>query len=98
MEKQRSPAVSVETIAELSKLYLSPQEKEELERNLEDIIQWVGRLREIDTSYAPAMVPGAALANVFREDTLGESLDRELLLSNAPKKREEYIFVPQVIE
>ena len=38
------------------------------------------------------------IKNVFREDVVKPSLDRELALSNAPLKEDGYFKVPKIIE
>ena len=38
------------------------------------------------------------LQNVWREDTVRPSVNRDLLLENAAAKQDGYIFVPQVVE
>ena len=38
------------------------------------------------------------LVNVYREDDLGDSLDRDVALANAPQTDGEYFLVPKILD
>ncbi len=96
--KQQRPKIDVENVANLSKLLLSPEEKEAMARDMEEIVEFANQLQAIDTGNIPVTAHVAKLKNVFREDVPQNSYSRELLLGNAPEQRDGCVFVPQVVE
>ncbi|MFA5527303.1 MAG: aspartate--tRNA ligase [Peptostreptococcales bacterium] len=88
----------VEYVANLAKLTLSADEKEGLTRDLADIIRFADRLNDLDTKGIEPTAHVMPIQNVFREDILEASFDRDVLLSNAPSKEDGCIFVPKVVE
>jgi len=77
---------------------------------LNSILEYVDRLNQLDTSGVPPMaqvsdrygVPAKSGTTRFeyamRADELGECLDRELALANAPESDGTFFKVPKVIE
>lgn len=96
--KKRKPEIDVENVANLSKLLLSPAEKEAMAKDMEEIVNFANQLQAIDTENIPVTAHAAKLKNVFREDTPQTPFDRDLLLRNAPERHDGCIFVPQVVE
>lgn len=87
----------VEHIANLAKLSLSEDEKIEYSKQLGDILEYVEKLNELDTSDVEPLSHVMEVTNAFREDEPGESLPREEALANAPKSDGEFFVVPKVI-
>ena len=79
---------------------LSPDEatKERLVRELGEILAYMDKLNELDTSNIEPTMHALQLTNVFRDDKVGTSLDRETALMNAPKADEEYFLVPRILD
>ena len=98
VQKRQRPKIDVENVANLSKLLLSPEEKEAAAKNMEEIVEFANQLQAIDTENIPAAAHTAKLTNVFREDIPRQSCPRELLLENAPEQHDGCVFVPQVVE
>lgn len=73
-------------VAKLGKLNLAEKEIEKFTQNLSDIVGWADRLNEIDVSGVSPTAAILPLQNVFREDKIAESLDRDKILQNAPEK------------
>lgn len=90
-----------ETIQELSRLCridCSEEEQESLLEDLKKILNHIEQLQQIDTENVPAcnhILEG--MANVMREDCIGELLSRESFLANAPSHVGGMIRVPSVI-
>ena len=61
-------------------------------------LAFADQLAKIDTEGVEPMAHIGGLQNVWREDTVRPSVNRDLLLENAPAKQDGYIFVPQVVE
>ena len=98
VQKRQRPKIDVENVANLSKLLLSPEEKEAAAKDMEEIVEFANQLQAIDTENIPAAAHTAKLTNVFREDIPQTSCPRELLLDNAPEQHDGCVFVPQVVE
>ncbi|MDR0503822.1 MAG: Asp-tRNA(Asn)/Glu-tRNA(Gln) amidotransferase subunit GatC [Treponema sp.] len=91
-------------LEDLSCLTLSCAEKDRLSADLQKILDYFSRLNELDTEgvqelnhpwdfRASAGNPGA-----FRDDTVCPSLERGLLLKNAPLKNDEMFIAPKTVE
>jgi aspartyl-tRNA(Asn)/glutamyl-tRNA(Gln) amidotransferase subunit C len=93
---------SVETIEHISKLALidlEEDEKEELAKQLKNIIDHFKRLEDIDTSEVePTRHPIEGLKNVFREDKVGTSLSNEEALKNAKHTKDGYFKAPRILK
>lgn len=90
--------LDVQKVAELSMLDISPAEEADMREGLRSMVEFADLLNQINTDNVAPMAHIAALQNVWREDVVRTSYDRDLLLENAPAKEDGYIFVPQVVE
>jgi len=97
----------VERVAELAHLELAPEETESMLRDLNAILDYVAELNELDTaSVAPLAQasellsePGnAATATASRADQVQPSLDRAVVMTQAPETDKAFFKVPKVIE
>lgn len=84
-------------IAELAHLKLREDEIEKFEKELNQILEYVDKLNEIDTSNVEALSHPLLTLNIFREDKVEKSISREEALKNAPESTEEFFRVPKVI-
>ena len=84
-------------VAELARLSLGPEEIELFTRQLNDILAYMEKLQELDTTGVPPMAHILPVANAFREDQVTASLERELSLKNAPSREDGAFLVPRVI-
>ncbi len=89
---------TIEHVAGLARLNLTPEEKETLTKEMAGIISYVDKLNELDTSNVQPTSHVLPIRNVFREDVSGDSYDREVILSNAPAKEDGCFKVPKVVE
>jgi aspartyl-tRNA(Asn)/glutamyl-tRNA(Gln) amidotransferase subunit C len=93
----------VERVAELAHLELTPEETPRMLNDLNAILDYVAELNELDTTgIAPLaqvseLLDGAG-AGVLRQDRLQPSLDRAVVLSQAPEADAAFFKVPKVIE
>lgn len=88
----------VRHIASLAKLKLSEEEVKKFSTELGQITEFVETLKEVDVSSVSPTAYIVDKTNVFREDELKPSFDRELILKNAPSKDAGCISVPKVVE
>jgi aspartyl-tRNA(Asn)/glutamyl-tRNA(Gln) amidotransferase subunit C len=93
--------IKIETIqkmAHLSRLELTPAEEIVLAAEAEKILDWMNQLNEIDTSDVEPLLHMHSNSNVFREDIAKHTITKEEGLFNAPQKIKDYFTVPKVIE
>jgi aspartyl-tRNA(Asn)/glutamyl-tRNA(Gln) amidotransferase subunit C len=89
----------VEHVALLSRIGGMTQEQiKRTTHQLDDILRYVEKLNELDTTGVEPLLHPLSLTNVFREDTPSESLDRDESLRNAPRQRAGFFEVPRVIQ
>ncbi|MDP4095114.1 MAG: Asp-tRNA(Asn)/Glu-tRNA(Gln) amidotransferase subunit GatC [Bacillota bacterium] len=88
----------IEHIADLARLNLSEAEKEKLTIEMANIVAYVDKLNELDTTDVPPTSHVKPVHNIFREDIAGKSYDRDKILANAPSHEEGCFKVPKVVE
>jgi aspartyl-tRNA(Asn)/glutamyl-tRNA(Gln) amidotransferase subunit C len=88
----------VTKVADLARLELSNGEKLRLTHHLNDILVQFARLQELDTDGVQPTAHSIPRRNVFRQDTVRESLSRDDATANAPERRDGNFIVPQVVE
>ena len=88
----------IQTVASLSRLKIYPDESAKILSQLNDILNYIENLNSIDTTNIEPTTYALPMQNVFREDKVKPSLERELALSNAPLKEDGYFKVPRVLE
>lgn len=84
-------------VAELARLRLEPAEVELFTRQLNDILAYVAKLQELDTTDVTPMAHVIPVFNAFREDEVKPGLDRDQALKNAPAREEGSLVVPRII-
>jgi aspartyl-tRNA(Asn)/glutamyl-tRNA(Gln) amidotransferase subunit C len=92
----------VQRVAELAHLELAPEETGTMLRDLNAILDYVAELNELDTSNVAPLaqmseLEGGAVAGL-RVDELRPSLDRAVVMSQAPETDGVFFKVPKVIE
>lgn len=88
----------VQYIASLARLRFSEDEVVRLAKEMSDILAYVEKLNELDTTAVPPMSHVLDLHNVTREDRVEQRITREDALRNAPDADSEYFRAPKVIE
>lgn len=88
----------VEYVAKLARLEVAETERDRFTAQLNDILLYIDKLNELDTTGVRPMTHAIAVTNAFREDTVLESLGSERALANAPDARGEFFRVPKVID
>ncbi len=64
---------------------------------LNQILLYMEKLNELDTSRVKPTYHALELTNVFRMDEIKASLNKQKTLANAPKKDKDMVVVPRVI-
>ncbi|TCK92888.1 aspartyl/glutamyl-tRNA(Asn/Gln) amidotransferase subunit C [Natranaerovirga hydrolytica] len=88
----------VEHVANLARLNLTEEEKEQMTKDMEAIIGFADQLNDLDIETIDPTAHVIPMQNVFREDIKKESLNRDELLKNAPSKQNGCFSVPKIVE
>ncbi|KUK98005.1 MAG: Aspartyl/glutamyl-tRNA(Asn/Gln) amidotransferase subunit C [Atribacteria bacterium 34_868] len=89
----------VEYVAKLAKLELSEEQKELFSKQLNDILSFFAKLKELDTEQIePAFHSHITHStNHFHEDIPKPSLAQEVVLNLTEHKQDGYIQVPKIL-
>lgn len=89
-------------VAELAYLDLSEEELETYRRQIDEILEYIGKLNELDTSsvepMAQVLTDDQAADTTMREDLVVPCAVGQDVLSQAPDPEPPYFRVPKVIE
>ena len=88
----------VEYVAGLAHLELDEDTKQRLVGELGEILSYMDKLNELDTAGIEPTMHVLEMTNVYRDDEVQPSLDRDAALANAPKDDGEYFLVPKILE
>ncbi len=85
-------------LEDLSRLTLSKEEEEKAKVDLEKILSYIDKLNELDTTDVEAISHPFAFTNNFRDDVTVDSTDRDIILANAPMKKDGCFKVPKTVD
>jgi aspartyl-tRNA(Asn)/glutamyl-tRNA(Gln) amidotransferase subunit C len=88
----------VEHVAQLARLALSDEEKQRLTEQLNAILTYMEQLGEVPTEGVEPTAHVLDLVNVFRDDTVHQSLSADAALTNAPETAHHFFVVPRIVE
>jgi len=88
---------SVRHIAHLANLEFSDNELEIFARQLNDILGYIDKLNELDTTRIEPTSHISRMEQAFREDRVFPSLEVGRALANAPESKDGHFTVPKVI-
>lgn len=88
----------ISRLEHLARLELSVEERQRIQKDLNEILAMVAKLEELDTENVEPLVYLSEEANVLRKDEIKNQVDRDDALSNAPDKDEQYFRLPKVID
>jgi aspartyl-tRNA(Asn)/glutamyl-tRNA(Gln) amidotransferase subunit C len=89
---------TVEKIAHLARLELTDVEKERSIEELSEILSFMAKLNELDTTGVEPLIYMNNSVNVLRVDEVIQEMTREEALKNAPLKTDQYFKVSKVIQ
>jgi len=92
-----SDSIDVTYVADLARLRLSSEEIATFQKQLSDVLGYVGQLAEVDVSQI-SLLGEADLKNRLRADEVRPSLSVAEALANAPAQNNNLIVVPRMIE
>jgi aspartyl-tRNA(Asn)/glutamyl-tRNA(Gln) amidotransferase subunit C len=83
-------------LAHLAQLEVDAHNEAVLLEDLNKIVTWTEKLKEVDTAGVNPLVTMASEHNIFQEDIPQKPLAHDKGLANAPSKDSNYFRVPQV--
>lgn len=89
---------TIEYVALLAKLSLSPEEKERAKADMEEMLDYIDMLGELNTDGVEPMTHVFPVQNVFREDIVENGDQREAMLSGAPEEEDGQYVVPKTVD
>jgi aspartyl-tRNA(Asn)/glutamyl-tRNA(Gln) amidotransferase subunit C len=91
-------ADTVAKVAELARLALTADEREQMVRQLSAILDYVDLLRRVPTDGVEPLAHPLPVQNVFRPDEPAPSLPVDAALANAPDRQGDFFGVPAVLD
>jgi aspartyl-tRNA(Asn)/glutamyl-tRNA(Gln) amidotransferase subunit C len=88
----------VQHVARLARLALTDEELERMREQLDVILAYIDKLRELDGEGVEPTSHAVPLVNVMRDDEVAPCLSQEAALANAPDRAGELFRVPRIIE
>ena len=93
-----SSDLDVAYVARLARINLTNDEAKIFQKQLDNVLEYVEKLRQVDVTGVDATVDALPLFDVFREDAPCEWFTSEQALSNAPRQANGLFIVPRVVE
>jgi aspartyl-tRNA(Asn)/glutamyl-tRNA(Gln) amidotransferase subunit C len=90
--------LDVAYVARLARINLTEDEVKFFQKQLDDVLNYVEKLREVDVSGAEAAAHALPAFNVFRDDAPRDWFTAEEALGNAPRQANGLFVVPKVVE
>ena len=87
---------TLEKIADEARLELDQESAQEMHKDINQILDWIEKLQEIDTTGIEPLISMSQEGNKLREDEVVTPPSQEVVLCNAPQKDSDYFKVPKV--
>ena len=85
-------------VAHLARLELTPQEESHLGGQLDSILEYVAKLKELDVTGVEPTAHAVPMVNVTRLDEARPGLTNEEAMRNAPAAANGLFLVPKIVE
>lgn len=86
---------TIEYVGILAQLELSPEEKVQARKDMTDMLNYVNKLNELDTTDVEPMSHTFRVSNVMRDDVVTNGDDQQNMLKNAPERSDDAYIVPK---
>jgi len=90
--------MDLQQVVTLARIELTPEEQERLGPQLEEILKYVEKLKELDVERIEPMAHAVPLTNVTRADETRPSLPHNEAMQNAPRTANGPFIVPKIVE
>lgn len=87
----------VDKIADLARLELTKAERQQFQRQLSAILDYVAMLEELDTQNVPPTAQAVPQQNIWREDVIQPSLPSEDVFYNATQHENQQFKIQSVL-
>lgn len=84
-------------IAKLANLNLSKEEIEKYTDDMTEILGFANMINSVNTDNVSETIAANEKYNVFRKDEIVQTVDKDVLLQNAPSKDDGMFIIPKVI-
>lgn len=92
------PKIDIEHVARLARLDLSEPEKERMRSQLDAILTYIDKLRQLNTDDVEPTSHAIPMVNVMREDEVRPCFPTGEMLANAPERESDFVRVPRILE
>ena len=93
-----APQLDIKDVAHLARLQLTPDEEAQLGAQLDGILGYIEKLKELDVTGVEPTAHAVPLVNVTRPDEIRPSLPHDDALRNAPAQANGLFMVPKIVE
>ena len=90
--------LDVAYVARLARINLTEEEAKVFQKQLDDVLNYVEKLRQLDVTGVDVAAHGLPVFNVFRADAPRDWFTAKQALSNAPRQANGLFVVPKVVE
>jgi aspartyl-tRNA(Asn)/glutamyl-tRNA(Gln) amidotransferase subunit C len=90
--------IDIEHVANLARLDLTAEERQQLAAQLGQILEHAATVGEVTAADVPPTASPIPRANVYREDVVEPSLPVDEALRNAPERESDRFRVPRIAE
>ncbi len=91
-------AALIDQLSHLARLTIKPEEKEKLQQDMQQMIGFIEKLQELDTTGIEPLVHLTEEINQLRDDEVKGTVSRAEALQNAALKNDTFFMVPKVIK
>ena len=93
-----SSDLDVAYVARLARINLTEEEAKVFQKQLDDVLKYVEKLRQLDVTGIDTAAHALPITNVFRDDAPRDWFTAEQALTNAPRQANGLFVVPKVVE
>jgi aspartyl-tRNA(Asn)/glutamyl-tRNA(Gln) amidotransferase subunit C len=90
--------IDIKYVAHLARLHLTPDEEKKLGAQLDGILGYIEKLKELDVTGVEPTAHAVPLVNITRPDEVRPSLPHDDALRNAPAQANGLFMVPKIVE
>jgi aspartyl-tRNA(Asn)/glutamyl-tRNA(Gln) amidotransferase subunit C len=95
---EANEGMDVGYVAHLARINLTAEETTLFQGQLNQVLHYVEQLNELDVSQVEPTAHAFPVYNVLRKDEVGQSLNHDDVISNAPSATDGEIRVPKIID
>ncbi|MDW3196074.1 MAG: Asp-tRNA(Asn)/Glu-tRNA(Gln) amidotransferase subunit GatC [Cytophagales bacterium] len=89
---------TLKKVAHLARLGVDPSMEKEMLQDMEEILTWVEKLKEVDTEGVAPLTQMSFEKNAMRPDKAKRELSKDAGLKNAPGHDGHHFLVPKVLD